>query len=145
MQKHIFAAAFAAAALLLAVSFPQSLSAQFVGAVDTEDLAKEGPLTQSDVNFFLKYNELVTAYNKSPDEAGENKIYAFMDSSGLAPPRISIAVNKTLYTYRVVTGEMAESQLDPWFKPTDEEKRLVEENLPELKKSVGARMASSGQ
>jgi hypothetical protein len=117
--------------------FSSQLKAQFIGAVDPNDLLKEPPLTQADIDFTIKYYQLVKLENVDQEEDAIDKIMDFLDNSGFTLERRRYAVNKIGVIMDVLSGEMKEDEIkESYFKSNDKEKELVKKNLPALTKAL---------
>jgi hypothetical protein len=117
--------------------FSSQLKAQFLPAISPEDLMKEPPLTQADIDFAVKYYQLLKLYNVDHEEDAPDKILAFLDNSGFSIERQAYAALKTMIVAGVVRGEIKKDELEGSYHMfNSEEEELVKKNLPALKKAV---------
>jgi hypothetical protein len=116
------------------------LSAQLVdlGAVTIEELVKEGPLTQADVDLFVNFLEhSAQTMNKLPDKEIElymtEMVTEFIKTTHANPVRLRYISEKIPYAVLIVTNNAG--VFDPgetYLNLSDAEKTLISKNLAKL-------------
>jgi hypothetical protein len=100
-----------------------------------EYFKSEEPLTQKDLDFYLKALPLFT------DENAEALIGSLAEAEGFPKERIRYALIKTGITYLLLENPYLEEDIpdfpkEPPFLPLDEEKTLVREYMERINKSL---------
>jgi hypothetical protein len=133
MKKFIFAIS----AFVFAMFFASLAMAQFIPAVDHEELLKEPPLTQNDVEIYKKYHDLLYIWRTASDNdlAGKaaDDLEKFVYESDFTTSRIHSAYGKIVYYIDVRNGKMNENEVEECYSTNEDEKRLLDKNFADLK------------
>jgi hypothetical protein len=117
--------------------FSSQLKAQFIPSIGPEDLIKEPPLTQADIDFTIKYYQLLKLFHVDEEEDAPDKILDFLDNSGFTVERQAYASRKTTIVAAVLDGEITMDEIEgPYFLFNADEEELVKKNLPALNKAI---------
>jgi hypothetical protein len=137
MRKRSFISPISIISFLFALFISLPLSAQFLPAVDPADLVKEAPITQKDVDFAIKYCQLLKLFNVDKIEGAADQILDFLDNSGFTIERQVYAVRKVTITALLVSGGITVDEIkEDYLKPNALEKSVVERNLDALVKAI---------
>jgi hypothetical protein len=128
---------------VFALLFASFANAQFMPAVDPEDLRNEPPLNLKDVEMFMAYMNGQYDYNKvqihGTDEeldAAMEKMFDLMDSFGFTAERLVYAFQK-IYNYCLVSFEgLSESEVPDIYKLNNDGKKFLDEHSSDLRKAT---------
>jgi hypothetical protein len=124
-------------ALALTLAMASGLAARDSGleSVTKEQMSKEGPLTQRDVNVFLSFleeNRAIRESGRPSDDDYGNFARDFMRKNNVTPVRLKYLLEKVLVVVAVV--ENGDDVLSPGRGPTvtNSEKKVVKANLAKI-------------
>jgi hypothetical protein len=133
MKKIIFAIS----AFFFAIFFAFPAMAQPIPLVYEEDLLKEPPLTQNDVEIYKKYYNFVYIWRTASDNKSKDKdemdLEEYVFESDFTPTRINSILGKITDYIAVRNGEIKESEVKEWYSTNAEEKKLLDKNYADLK------------
>lgn len=128
--------------LMLTIMTAGAASAQMLGGVGQvpeaalAEMQKEGPLTQADVDIYIK---LLPTMGQAMT-GGADGLKSIHEASGLSEVRLSMVMTKVALSQALASGltmeQLNAQQIPDVMKPTDAEVELVKKNMDKLNKAT---------
>ncbi|MDR2142357.1 MAG: hypothetical protein LBR11_11325 [Deltaproteobacteria bacterium] len=123
---------------ILTMAFSSSLLAQEIDldSVTDEQMSKEAPLTQADIDLYIKFSEysqeMFKKLETDPQLDIKQALVNFVKANNLTPVRMKFITLKIPYIILIVTNKMPENPELSHLKPTESEKTIVQDNMTKI-------------
>jgi hypothetical protein len=135
--KNSFFVFFLAILTFLAVQVGQAKAQEItinsLNKVTEADLAQEPPLTQKDVDIYVKYMELSFTIADLSQKESNDQIVKFLKENDVSPARFRFILEKVSVTMALLSpSEPSTDGLEAYLIPNEDEKKLVQENAEKI-------------
>jgi hypothetical protein len=118
--------------LTLALSSNLQAKAELVDDTTEEQLSKEGPLTQKDLDLYLNYYVEIETDEKARNQDSLEFTFEFAKKKKIKFVRLKYLLEKIPYAINLVLNSADDEPPYPYLKVSAAEKRLVQRNLKKI-------------